>query len=67
MLGAGLEPASPCGRLILSQLRLPISPPEHILNNLLEVQGGIEPPHNRFADDRVTISPLHQNYLEISN
>ena len=28
--GAGLEPASPCGRDILSVLRLPISPPRHI-------------------------------------
>ena len=27
--GAGLEPASPCGRGILSPLRIPVSPPGH--------------------------------------
>ena len=31
VLGVGVEPTSPCGRLILSQLRLPISPPERVL------------------------------------
>ena len=28
--GAGIEPALPCGKRILSPLRLPISPPGHI-------------------------------------
>lgn len=28
--GAGLEPASPCGRGILSPLRIPVSPPGHV-------------------------------------
>jgi hypothetical protein len=27
--GAGVEPASPCGRGILSPLRIPVSPPGH--------------------------------------
>ena len=37
--GAGIEPARPEGRQILSLLRLPISPPGQILGGLLSNGG----------------------------
>lgn len=45
--GAGIEPARPEGRQILSLLRLPISPPgrgaTHTLEERMEARAGVEP------------------------
>lgn len=40
---AGLEPAQPYGRRILSPLRLPISPPRRRIFQSLEAAPGLEP------------------------
>lgn len=67
----GVEPTIPCGRLILSQLRMPVPP--HRQNVVreqdvrmclpllsLEAQMGFAPMHRGFADRCVTTSPLRQ-------
>ena len=41
--GAGIEPARPLSRGILSPLCLPIPPPGQNLSSILEAEVGIEP------------------------